>query len=600
MNSNTAAPAAAHDHAHAHDHHHHQSFLTKYIFSTDHKVIGIQFLFTIFVTLALGGLLALGVRWQLAYPWSELPIIGKLLWPDQGGQMPAEFYPMLTTMHASVMIFLVIIPALTGAFGNFCIPLQIGARDMAFPTMNMLSYWFMWPALYFFLSSFLVEGGAAAAGWTSYPPLAGIKSAAPGSLNGQTYWLAGLLCVGASSLLGSINYITTIVKLRTKGMTFFRMPMTTWALFITAILQAFALPVLTAALILQLLDRTMGTSFFVPENLIVNNVEAGPGGGQPLLWQHMFWFYSHPAVYIMILPAMGVVSDVISTFARKPLFGYKPMVIAIASIAGMGFMVWGHHMFQSGMNPALGATFMVSTMLIALPSAVKTFNWLGTLWGSRIQFTTPMLNALAFVSMFVIGGLSGIFMAATPVDIFIHDTYFIVAHIHYVLFGGSLFGFFAGLYYWYPKMFGRQMNEFWGKVHFAGSFICFNLVFFPMHILGMSGFPRRYADPYSFDTWKDAQPLNQMMTIAAVILGFFQIILVANFLISLRRGKKVDGNPWRSNSLEWHTPDVTPGHGNWGAHPPVVVRGPYDFGAPEAAQDGYLGQTENKYPGVKA
>ena len=590
MNTTTASVAPSPG-AHAHEGHHELSFIRKYIFSTDHKTIAIQFTITSFFTLALGGLLALGVRWQLAYPWSELPIIGQLLWPDQGGQMPAEFYPMLTTMHASVMIFLVIIPFLTGAFGNFVIPLQIGARDMAFPTMNMMSYWFMWPALAFFISSFFVEGGAAAAGWTAYPTLSGVSQAAPGSMNGQTYWLAGLLCVGISSLLGSINYITTIVKLRTKGMKFFRMPLATWSLFITAILQAFALPVLTAALILQLLDRTIGTGFFLPENLVVAGESAGAGGGQPLLWQHLFWFYSHPAVYIMILPAMGVVSDVIATFARKPIFGYRPMVYAIAGISGLGFIVWGHHMFQSGMNPALGMTFMTSTMLIALPSAVKVFNWLGTLWGSRIQFTASMLNALAFVSMFLIGGLSGIFMAATPVDIYIHDTYFIVAHIHYVLFGGSLFGIFAGLTYWYPKMFGRMMNEFWGKVHFFGSFVAFNVVFFPMHILGMGGFPRRYADPYQYDLWRDSQGMNQVMTIAAIVLGFFQIIFALNFFISLFKGPKASGNPWRSNSLEWHTPTVTPGHGNWGEKTPEVHHGPYEYSHPQSEEDGYFPAT---------
>ncbi|KAA3606112.1 MAG: cytochrome c oxidase subunit I [Planctomycetota bacterium] len=589
----TASPALDHGHAspHADDHGHPRTFIGKYIFSRDHKVIGIQFLITVFFTLALGGLLALGVRWQLAYPWKPFPILGELLWPESGGVMPAEFYPMLTTMHASVMIFLVVIPALTGAFGNFVIPLQIGARDMAFPTMNMLSYWFMWPALAFFGMSFFVEGGAAASGWTSYAPLSTVSQAAPGSMAGQTYWLYGLLCVGISSLLGSINYITTIVKLRTKGMKFFRMPMTTWSLFITAILQAFALPVLTAALIFQVLDREMGTAFFLPTDLSINNESAGIGGGHPLLWQHMFWFYSHPAVYIMILPAMGVVSDILCTFARKPLFGYKPMVLAICGIAGLGFIVWGHHMFQSGMNPALGMTFMTSTMLIALPSAVKTFNWLGTLWGSKIQWTTPMLNALSFVSMFVIGGLSGLFMAATTVDIFIHDTYFIVAHIHYVLFGGSLFGFFGGLYYWFPKMFGRQMSEFWGKVHFLGSFIFFNLVFFPMHILGMGGFPRRYADPYWFDTWKETLGMNRMMTVCAIFLGLWQIILVLNFVLSLFMGRKTDGNPWRSNSLEWMTPKVTPGHGNWGEKTPEVFRGPFEYGAPGCEDDGYLPQT---------
>jgi cytochrome c oxidase subunit 1 len=403
--------------------------------------------------------------------------------------MGPDFYNMLFTMHASVMIFFVIIPLLTGAFGNFTIPLMIGAKDMAFPKLNMLSYWFMWPALITILISFTVDGGAGASGWTSYPTIAsstmpsgmGYRSPAqPGSGMGQILWLVALLFVGVSSMAGSVNYVTTIINLRAAGMTMFRMPLTVWAMFITAILQAFALPVLTVALSLQLLDKTIGTTFFLPPTgLTFGNWTTGPGGGQPLLWQHLFWFYSHPAVYIMILPAMGMVSDIITVFARKPLFGYKPMVLAIAGIAGLGFIVWGHHMFQSGMDPRLGTGFMVATIMIALPSAVKTFNWLGTLYQSNIHFTTPMLNALAFVAMFVIGGLSGIFMAATPVDIFIHDTYFIVAHIHYVLFMSSVFGIFAGITFWYPKMFGRMMNERWGKIHFAITFIAANCTLLP-------------------------------------------------------------------------------------------------------------------------
>ncbi len=403
--------------------------------------------------------------------------------------MPPEFYNKLFTMHATIMIFFVIIPLLTGAFGNFLIPLMIGARDMAFPKLNMFSYWFMPPAMIFITYSFFVEGGSAEAGWTSYPILTVARWATPGSLNGQTFWLLALLCAGISSLLGSINYITTIVMLRAPGMKMFRMPMTVWAMFITAILQAFALPVLTSALIMQLLDRTVGTNFFSPVGWTVANAPPVVGGGGPLLFQHLFWFYSHPAVYVMILPGMGMVSDIIATFSRKPLFGYKPMVFAIAGIAGLGFIVWGHHMFQSGMNPALGATFMLSTMMIALPSAIKVFNWLGTMWGGRIQYTTAMLNAMAFVAMFIIGGLSGIFMAATPVDMHIHDTYFIVGHIHYVLFGGSMFALFGAISFWFPKMFGRMMNERLGLIHFFLTFIFFNGTFFLMHIVGMHGHP---------------------------------------------------------------------------------------------------------------
>src|SRR6516165_9872198 len=407
---------------HAHAAHHEIGFVRKYIFSTDHKIIGIQFLGTTMLMLLVGGALALGVRWQLAFPWREMPIIGRLLFPLEGGAISPEFYTMLFTMHATVMIFLVIIPILAGAFGNFLIPLMIGADDMAFPTLNMMSYWFMWPAFICFGASFFAAGGGPAAGWTSYATLASNPAAAPGSHTAQTLWLIGLTCVGVSSMMGSVNYMTTIINMRAPGMTMFRLPLTIWSMFITAILQAFALPVLTAAGFMQLMDRILGTGFFTPEGLIINNSSITAGGGQPLLWQHLFWFYSHPAVYIMILPAMGMVSDIIACFSRKPIFGYKPMAYSLAGIAGLGFVVWGHHMFVSGMNPALGMTFMVSTMMIALPSAIKVFNWLGTLWGGKIQFTTPFLFAVGFVSMFIIVGLSCIFMAATPIDIFFHYT----------------------------------------------------------------------------------------------------------------------------------------------------------------------------------
>src|SRR6059058_1980513 len=482
-------------------------FVRKYIFSTDHKIIGIQFLFSGLIFLLIGGTLAMLVRIQLGWPHSDIPILGKAWWPaNEGHRMDPAFYNMLFSMHATIMIFFVIIPMLGGSFGNFTIPLMVGAKDMAFPKLNMMSYWFMWPGFILILCSLFLgaeHGGAAATGWTSYPTLAsstmpageGVSSPAqPGSGLGQVLWLSALLFVGISSMMGSVNYITTIINCRASGMTLFRMPLTVWAMFITAILQAFALPVLTVALILQLLDKTINTTFFLPPGgLVFGNWTTGPGGGQPLLWQHLFWFYSHPAVYIMILPAMGFVSDIIATFSRKPLFGYKPMVFAIAGIAGLGFIVWGHHMFQSGMNPALGATFMLSTMMIALPSAIKVFNWIGTMWGGSLHFTAAMLNAIAFVAMFIIGGLSGIFMAATPVDMHIHDTYFIVGHIHYVLFGGSTFGIFGAIYFWYPKMFGRMMNETLGKIHFWLSFIFFNCTFFAMHIIGISGFPRRVA-----------------------------------------------------------------------------------------------------------
>jgi cytochrome c oxidase subunit 1 len=488
---------------------------------------------------------------------------------------------------------------LAGAFGNFLIPLMIGARDMAFPTLNMMSYWFMWPAFILISISFFVEGGAPSNGWTSYPLIASLtmpagegfqSPAGPGAGHGQIFWLLALTFVGISSMMGSVNYVTTIINLRCPGMTFNRMPLTVWALFITAILQAFALPVLTVALILQLLDKTFNTCFFLPPGTTTQGLwHSNPGGGQTLLWQHLFWFYSHPAVYIMILPAMGMVSDIISTFARKPLFGYKPMVYSIAGIAGLGFIVWGHHMFQSGMDPRLGTGFMIATIMIALPSAVKTFNWLGTVWAANIQFTTAMLNALAFVSLFVIGGLSGIFMAATPVDIYIHDTYFIVAHIHYVLFTSSLFGIFGGIYYWFPKMFGRMMSEKLGKLHFFITFVAANCTFFPMHILGVAGQPRRYADPLNFEWLRDLQTLNIFITLSAFTLGAAQLIFIVNFFYSLFFGPKAGRNPWHSNTLEWTAPSPPP-HGNF-KETPIVHRGPYEYASPETSED-YYPQTD--------
>jgi len=432
-----------------------------------------------------------------------------------------DSYLQLFTMHASIMIFFVIIPMLVGAFGNFLVPLMIGAKDMAFPKLNMLSFWLSMPAGVLMLASFWTPGGPAGGGWTSYPPLAESQFMAQ---IGTTLWIVGVGLVGFTSIVGALNYITTIINMRAPGMTMFRMPLTVWAVLITSVLALFATPMLTAAMIMLLLDRTLGTLFFMPSL-----------GGQPLLFQHLFWFYSHPAVYIMILPGMGVVSDIIACHARKPIFGYKPMVYAMASISGLGFIVWGHHMFQSGMNPTLGTTFMASTILIAVPSAIKTFNWLGTLWGGNIKFTPAMLNALGFVSMFVIGGLSGIFVASAPVDIPLHDTYFIVAHIHYVLFGGSIFAIFAGVYQWYPKMFGRQLNQKWGVIHFIMNILAFNGTFFVMHILGIGGHPRRYASIMEIPTLQHLQPMNVFMTICAMMLGMAQLPFFYNFFVSLPR-----------------------------------------------------------------
>lgn len=565
-------------------------FVRTYIFATDHKIIGLQFLFSTLIWFFIGGMLAMAIRWQLAWPWQNMPIVGPMLFSGEGGQISPEFYTSLVTQHATVMIFFVIIPILTAAFGNYLIPLMIGAEDMAFPTLNMCSYWVMWPAFAMIGTSFFIPPFGAGAGWTSYPPLSVLTESSPGSGMAQTLWLGGVACAGVASMMGSVNYLTTIIQMRAPGMTMMRLPMTVWALFITAILQAFALPVLTAGAIMQMTDRLLGTGFYLPELASANNSDPVSGGGQPLLWQHLFWFYSHPAVYIMILPAMGMVSDILSTFSRKPLFGYRPMVMALCMIAGLGFIVWGHHMYTSGMSPVLGITFAAATVMIAIPSAVKVFNWLGTLWGGRIQMTTPLLFAVGFVSMFIIGGLSGILMASTPVDIVIHDTYYIVAHFHYVLVGSATMAIFGGIYFWYPKMFGRMMNEFWGKVHFALTFIFINGTFFPMHLLGAGNMPRRYADPYHFELFADMLPLNQFITICAFATMAGQLIFAINFFTCLFWGSRVGRNPWNSNTLEWSAPSP-PGHLNFDFQP-IVYRGPYEYADPASGERDYRPQTE--------
>jgi cytochrome c oxidase subunit 1 len=553
-------------------HHGEMGFIRKYIFSTDHKIIGIQFLFTCLFFLVIGGLLAMMIRWQLGFPNDPMPGGGAL--PDTmapGGIILPEFYNALVTMHGTFMIFFAIMPLLVGVYANFLIPLKLGAPDMAFPRLNMASFWTFLIAGIVMLVSLFVEGGAAAAGWTAYAPLSAVPDYTGVSM-GQQLWIVSIVFFAASSLLGSINYITTVINMRAPGMTLFRMPLSIWSLFITAILALLAVPILAAAVIMLLFDQTIGTTFFLPE-----------GGGRPLLWQHLFWFFGHPEVYILILPAMGMVSDILSNGARKPIFGYHSMVFAMIAIAFLGWIVWGHHMFQSGMNPLLGTTFMVSTMAIAIPSAIKVFNWLATLWRGNIQFHTPMLNAIAFVAMFTIGGLSGIFMASNAVDIFIHDTYFIVAHIHYVLFGGSLFAIFAAIYFWFPKMFGRMMSERWGKIHFALTFVFYNLTFFPMHILGMGGHMRRIYDPTQYEFLARFQGMNRFISISAFLLFASQSIFAVNFVWSLFRGRKADQNPWRDNGLEWTVPAPAP-HGNFEIAP-TVHRGPYEYSSPEVDED---------------
>ncbi len=556
----------------AHVHHEELGFLRTYVFSTDHKMIGRQFLFLGLVMMLFAGVMAMLMRWELA--WPETPVPGFRWVPEPymfEGVIPPDFYNSLFTMHATIMIFFAVIPIMVGGFGNFLIPLMIGARDMAFPTLNMLSFWTYAASAAVLVASLFVPGGAAAAGWTAYAPLSA-KAIYTGVNWGQNLWIISLIILAFSSLMGSINYIVTVVNTRTRGMTFFRLPLVIWSLFITAILLLLALPVLTAALAMLLFDRTLGTHFFLPE-----------GGGEPLLWQHLFWFFGHPEVYVLVLPAMGVTSEILSVFSRKPIFGYRAMAYSMIAIAFLSWIVWGHHMFVSGMNPTLGTAFMTSTMVIAVPSAIKTFNWLGTLWGGSIRFTAAMLFALGFVSNFVIGGLSGIYMASTPVDIFIHDTYYIVAHFHYVV-AGIIFAMFAAIYYWFPKMFGRMMNETLGKLHFLLTFIFFNATFFPMHILGVGGHMRRIYNPLQYEFLHPLQPINVFITYSAFLLGLSQLLFVVNFFWSLFAGRKAERNPWRANTLEWSAPSPPP-HGNWGEKTPTVYHGPYEYSHPAVAED---------------
>ena len=571
-----AGAAAAHA---THAEHHELGFIRTYIFSTDHKMIGRQFLFSAIIMLIFGGLMAMMMRWELAWPETPVPFTSWISEPFMyaepehglyGAYMDPAFYNSLFTMHATIMIFFVVMPFMIGGFGNFLIPLMIGAGDMAFPLLNLLSFWTAVPAIGLILYSFFVEGGAAAGGWTMYatlsadPTLSGVDA-------GVNLWIISLLILGVSSLMGAVNYITTIINMRAPGMTWFRMPLVVWSLFITAILLLLALPVLTAALGMLLFDRTMGTSFFLPA-----------GGGEPILWQHLFWFFGHPEVYVLVLPAMGVTSDILATFSRKPIFGYKAMAFSMISLAFLSWIVWGHHMFVSGMNPVLGTAFMLTTMVIAVPSAIKTFNWLGTLWGGNIRFTSPMLFALGFVSNFVIGGLSGIYMASTPVDIFMHDTYFIVAHFHYVV-AGIIFGMFAALYYWFPKLFGRMMNEKLAKTHFFLTYIFFNCAFFPMHFLGVAGHMRRIYNPMQYEFLHDMQWWNVFITMSALCLAASQIVFFVNLVWSLIAGKKAENNPWDANTLEWTVPSP-PGHGNFDTTP-TVYRGPYEYSSPLVKED---------------
>ncbi len=572
--------------AHAEAHAGHElSFWRKYIFSTDHKIIGIQYAFTSMFMAVIGGLLAMFIRLQLGWPGRTWPILGSLFPGGMpGGEMTPAFYLASVTMHGTIMVFFVLTTLLTGGFGNFLIPLQIGARDMAFPFLNMLSYWLYPPAIIVLLASFFVSGGAAGGGWTAYAPLSALPQAAPGSGLGQTLWLVSLALLIVAFLFGSLNYITTVFHLRARGMSMLRLPLTIWGLFVTAILSLLAFPVLLAAAIMLLFDRLGGTSFFVPAGLIVGSVPVDHAGGNPLLWQHLFWFLGHPEVYVLILPPMGMISDILAANARKPIFGYRFMVASIVSIAGLSFLVWGHHMYTSGMHPLLGTAFMTTTLIIAVPSAIKTFNWLATLWRARIRFTSAMLFALGFISFFVTGGLTGIVLGQPPVDVYFQDTFFVVAHLHFVMASAALFASFAGTYFWFPKMFGRMMSERLGKWHFWFSFVGIYATFFPMHYVGIMGMMRRIYSPALYAHLQGVQPLNVFISIAALGLFAAQFIFLFNFFWSLFRGPKAERDPWRATTLEWQA-DSPPPHGNWGEHLPVVYRWAYEYSAPDAAED---------------
>jgi cytochrome c oxidase subunit 1 len=560
---------AVHEGAAGHEAHA-ESFLRHYVFSLDHKMIGKQYYLTTLFMAMVGGALAMLMRTSLG-------------WPQSGVLDPGQ-YLAAATMHGTVMIFFFLTSILTGAFGNFLIPLMIGARDMAFPFLNMMSYWTLVPGVLVLLSSFFVPGGPAGDGWTSYAPLSAVSKFAPGSGLGQTLWAISILFVLFSSLFGSLNFLTTIINLRARGLSMGRLPLTLWGIFITAILALLSFPVLTAAVIMLILDRTAGTSFFIPPNLLVAGHVLTGKNGDALLWQHMFWFFGHPEVYILILTPMGIVSDVISCFSRKPIFGYKAMVLSLSAIGFLSFLVWGHHMFVSGMSPLLGAAFLGSTIAIAVPSAIKTFNWCTTLWQGRLHFTTAMLYAIAFVSLFVTGGLSGIFLATAPVDIYLHDTYFVIAHFHFVMAAAALFSIFAGTYFWFPKMFGRMMDERLGKIHFVFTFLGIYATFFPMHFLGLMGNSRRLYDTASYPFLSHAGPIDVFISLSAFVLGAAQFVFIYNFFHSMLHGPIAEQNPWHANSLEWGAPSPPP-HGNWGPSLPVVYRWPYDYSVPGAAQD---------------
>lgn len=581
------APAIHHDEHGVH--HHKESFVSKYIFSMDHKTIGKQFLITGIVWAIIGGLFSVLFRLQLGYPDQTFPILETVFgnWA-KGGQIQPEFYYGLVTIHGTVLVFFVLTAGLSGTFANLLIPLQIGARDMASPFLNMLSYWFFFLASVVMLSSIFVHTGPASGGWTMYPPLSALRQAGEGQKIGTDLWLISMALFIVSSLLGGLNYISTILNMRTKGMSMTRMPLTMWAMFFTAVLGVLSFPVLLSGAILLLFDRNLGTSFYLSD--IVINGEILPNeGGSAILYQHLFWFLGHPEVYIILLPAMGMVSEILSVNSRKPIFGYMAMLGSLFAICILAFLVWAHHMFVTGLNPFLGSVFVLLTLLIAVPSAIKVFNWLTTLWRGNIRFTPATLFAIGFVSLFISGGLTGIFLGNSTIDIHLHDTMFVVAHFHIVMGVASFFGMFAGVYHWFPKMFGRYLNNTLGYIHFWVTMIGAYLIFWPMHYQGLAGIPRRYLDKKGWVSFNQFGELDKMITVVSIIVFAVQLMFVFNFFYSIFKGRKVtNSNPWGANTLEWTTP-IKPGHGNWEGEIPEVHRWPYDYG-----KDGreFIPQTE--------
>jgi cytochrome c oxidase subunit 1 len=571
----------------AHAHQAPTSFIGKYVFNLDHKVIGKQYYFLALISVFVGIILSVLMRLHMVWPAAHIPLLGALSPTGApNGVMTPEYYLSLMTLHGTIMIFFVLTTAPQAGFGNYALPIQIGAEDMAFPRLNMLSFWVTFCGFVVLMSTFFVGDGPPLAGWTAYPPLSAVGSAAgPGEGLGQTLWVISiaLFCVG--SLLGALNFISTTLDLRAPGMTLMRMPLTCWAWLITAVLALLSFAVLFGGCVLLMLDRVGGTSFFIPGNLIVSDkIISNHSGGSPLLWQHLFWFFGHPEVYIAIIPGMGITSHVLSTFARKPIFGYRAMVAAMMAIGFLGFMVWGHHMFVSGMSPYSAFAFSVMTMAIGVPSAIKTFNWLGTLWGGKLRLTTAMLFAIGFVSLFVTGGLSGLFLAQPPVDVQLHATYFVVAHFHMVMGVAAIFGMFAGTFFWFPKMFGRMMNETLGKIHFWITFIGVYCIFMPMHFIGLEGNVRRYSQFTEVIFLKQLIPVHTFMSIAAFITAGAQLIFLFNLFWSLFKGEKATENPWEATSLEWSIPSPPP-FDNFGGKHPVVYHAPYEFNVPVASKD---------------